>query len=142
LKCQEKQGYKVGDIRGGISVSLAWDTFREALRSQLFVIIPGYGGIWMLGILGLYFGRKQLQNHLAERQQAEASLEEKHRQLQQAFDEITTLRGIVPICSYCKKIRDDKGYWNQVEQYEHTEAKFSHGICPTCFEREMNELKS
>jgi len=78
-----------------------------------------------------------------ERQQAEMALEEKHRQLQQAFDEITTLRGIVPICSYCKKIRDDKGYWNQVEQYvsEHTEAKFSHGICPACFDREMKGLK-
>ncbi len=47
---------------------------------------------------------------------------------------IETLRGIVPICSYCKQIRDDKGYWNQVDAYiaEHTEAEFSHGICPTC----------
>ena len=47
---------------------------------------------------------------------------------------IETLRGIVPICSYCKQIRDDKGYWNQVDAYiaEHTEAEFSHGICPAC----------
>lgn len=47
---------------------------------------------------------------------------------------IITLRGIVPICSYCKQIRDDKGYWNQVEAYvaKHTDAEFSHSICPTC----------
>jgi hypothetical protein len=49
---------------------------------------------------------------------------------------IETLRGIVPICSYCKQIRDDKGYWNKVEEYvaRHTEAKFSHSICPACME--------
>lgn len=55
-------------------------------------------------------------------------------ELNQALLQIRTLRGIVPICSWCKKIRDDKGYWNQVESYiqEHTEAEFSHGICPGC----------
>jgi Cache domain len=50
---------------------------------------------------------------------------------------IDTLRGIVPICSFCKQIRDDKGYWNKVEAYvsKHTEAKFSHGICPECMDK-------
>ncbi len=50
---------------------------------------------------------------------------------------IETLSGIVPICSYCKKIRDDKGFWNQVELYieEHSDAEFSHGICPNCQEK-------
>ncbi|KAF1081219.1 MAG: hypothetical protein GQF41_2487 [Candidatus Rifleibacterium amylolyticum] len=54
--------------------------------------------------------------------------------LQQALGEIKVLRGIIPICSSCKKIRDDKGLWNQVEQYlkEHTDSEFSHGICPEC----------
>ena len=68
----------------------------------------------------------------------------KVEELRQALDEIRTLRGIVPICSYCKKIRDDEGYWNQVEKYvsDHTEAKFSHGICPACFEKEMKEIET
>lgn len=50
---------------------------------------------------------------------------------------IDTLRGIVPICSFCKQIRDDKGYWNQVEAYvsQHTDATFSHGVCPDCREK-------
>jgi hypothetical protein len=51
------------------------------------------------------------------------------------------LRGIVPICSYCKQIRDDKGYWNKVEAYviRHTEAKFSHSICPGCMQEHFPE---
>jgi len=71
---------------------------------------------------------------ITERRQVEEALKEEHRQLQQALDEVRTLRGIVPICASCKKIRDDRGFWNQVEKYvsDHTEAKFSHGICPDC----------
>ena len=58
-------------------------------------------------------------------------------ELSQAFDQIKTLRGIVPICSGCKKIRDDQGFWQQVEVYvhDHTEAEFSHGLCPECLQR-------
>lgn len=58
-------------------------------------------------------------------------------ELRRALDEIQTLRGILPICSYCKKIRDDKGSWNSIEDYihEHSEAEFSHGICQECAEK-------
>jgi PAS domain S-box-containing protein len=71
---------------------------------------------------------------ITERKRMEEALEEERRRLQQALDEVRTLRGIVPICAKCKKIRDDKGFWNQVERYvgDHTEARFSHGICPDC----------
>jgi len=57
-----------------------------------------------------------------------------HTKLKKAFEEIRVLRGILPICSSCKKIRDDEGYWNQIESYisKHSEAQFSHGICPEC----------
>lgn len=56
------------------------------------------------------------------------------RALQDALDEITMLKGMVPICSSCKKIRDDKGFWMQIESFvrEHSELEFSHGICPEC----------
>jgi len=59
------------------------------------------------------------------------------QELQKAFDEIKKLQGIMPICSYCKKIRDDQGYWNQVEDYvsRHSEAQFSHSICPECLKK-------
>ncbi len=54
--------------------------------------------------------------------------------LQLALNKIKTLNGLIPICSSCKKIRDDKGYWNRLEAYieEHSEAFFSHGLCPGC----------
>ncbi|MCF7794731.1 MAG: response regulator [Candidatus Cloacimonetes bacterium] len=54
--------------------------------------------------------------------------------LQKALHEIQTLSGLLPICSHCKKIRDDSGYWKGVEHYiaEHSDAQFSHGICPDC----------
>ena len=60
-------------------------------------------------------------------------------ELEQALIQIKKLQGLLPICSYCKKIRDDGNYWHQVEEYlsHHSEVKFSHGICPNCFDKEM-----
>jgi hypothetical protein len=59
------------------------------------------------------------------------------RELRAALAEVRTLREILPICSYCKKIRDDENYWQNVESYisQHTNTRFSHGICPSCFEQ-------
>jgi CheY-like chemotaxis protein len=61
-------------------------------------------------------------------------LEKTNAELTQALANIKTLSGLVPICAGCKNIRDDRGYWNQVETYvaQHSNAKFSHGICPEC----------
>jgi hypothetical protein len=59
------------------------------------------------------------------------------KDLRDALVQIKTLSGLIPICASCKKIRDDKGYWNQLETYikEHSEAEFSHGICPDCMKK-------
>jgi sigma-B regulation protein RsbU (phosphoserine phosphatase) len=66
----------------------------------------------------------------------QANLAERVRELEEAFSLVKQLQGILPICSYCKKIRDDQNYWQRVESYisEHSEARFSHGICPDCYE--------
>jgi len=63
-----------------------------------------------------------------------AELQAANDQLQKALDEVKILRGFLPICASCKKIRDDKGYWTQLESYfhEHSDVQFSHGICPEC----------
>jgi len=63
-------------------------------------------------------------------------------QLQKALDRVKLLSGLLPICCSCKKIRDDKGYWQQLELYihDHSEAEFSHGICPECFEKLYPEI--
>jgi hypothetical protein len=59
-------------------------------------------------------------------------------------DEIHVLKGIIPICCYCKKIRNDEKIWQQMEAYitQHSDAHFSHGICPECFEKESEKIKS
>jgi PAS domain S-box-containing protein len=71
--------------------------------------------------------------------QAEEEREQLVRELQAALAEVKTLREILPICSYCKKIRDDENYWHTVESYfsVHTTTLFSHGICPTCMATEV-----
>lgn len=58
-------------------------------------------------------------------------------ELKKALSEIKTLSGLLPLCSHCKKVRDDKGYWNQIDAYirQHTDADFTHSICPECAEK-------
>jgi PAS domain S-box-containing protein len=72
-------------------------------------------------------------------------LEETNKKLQDALANIKVLRGFIPICSNCKKVRDDEGYWNRIESYikKHSEAQFTHGLCPDCakeFEKSADEL--
>jgi CheY-like chemotaxis protein len=70
------------------------------------------------------------------------ALADQAEELRKALDEIKTLSGIIPICATCKKIRDDNGYWNQVEVYirNHSDASFSHGICPDCMAKFEEQL--
>ncbi len=70
------------------------------------------------------------------------ALRRQKRELEEALAEVRKLSGFLPICSFCKKIRDDKGYWQQVERYisEHSEAVFSHGMCPECMEEHYGEF--
>ncbi|HEV3083068.1 MAG TPA: response regulator [Gemmataceae bacterium] len=65
------------------------------------------------------------------------SLARRVDELENALARVKQLHGLLPICSYCKKIRDDQNYWQQVEAYisSHTDAQFSHGVCPDCYER-------
>jgi len=90
------------------------DVFRESMLVLLFICLT------------LVTSRVIYQAWL--RQQAA------HENLEKLLAEVKTLGGMLPICSHCKKIRDDKGYWNQIEAYlnEHTDAEFTHGICPDC----------
>jgi len=79
---------------------------------------------------------------ITERKQAEQEKEQVISQLQQALAKVKMLSGLIPICAACKKIRDDKGYWQQLEGYirDHSEAEFSHGICPECQRKLYPEL--
>jgi phosphoserine phosphatase RsbU/P len=72
----------------------------------------------------------------------QAALGDQVKELQQALEEVRTLRGIIPICATCKKIRDDRGFWQRVEAYvgAHTEAVFTHGLCPECLVKAEAEI--
>jgi hypothetical protein len=72
--------------------------------------------------------------NITERKRVEHEREKLVAELRTALDHVRTLGGLMPICSHCKKIRDDKGYWNQLEKYlvEHTDATLTHGLCPDC----------
>lgn len=80
--------------------------------------------------------RTGIHNDVTERKEAELEREELIAQLNKALKDVKTLGGLIPICSSCKKIRDDKGYWNQLESYfeSHSTALFSHSLCPNCMD--------
>ena len=96
----------------------------------------------MMDISGKFSGTIVILNNITERRQAEQEKTELISELQNSMAEIKKLSGFIPICSSCKKIRNDEGYWQQVEQYvtERSEARFSHGICPDCVKKLYPEL--
>jgi PAS domain S-box-containing protein len=83
---------------------------------------------------GELMGSVHVARNITERKEAEREKEKLIAELRKALREVKTLSGMLPICSVCKKIRDDKGYWNQIEAYirDRSEADFSHSICPEC----------
>jgi PAS domain S-box-containing protein len=83
---------------------------------------------------GERIGFRGVTRDVTEKKRAEEEREKLVRDLQKALSEVKKLSGFLPICASCKKIRDDKGYWTQIEAYirDHSEAEFSHGICPDC----------
>lgn len=102
---------------------------KDVVRWVLLVV-----GIALILIASFIFWNRKLSQEIQERKKAESEKEKVIEELREALDEIKTLRGILPICCECKKIRDDKGHWDHIECYisSRTDAEFSHGICPDC----------
>ena len=85
----------------------------------------------------------RVRTHLTLRK-LRGDLERKNSELEEALAKVKILRGLLPICANCKKIRDDRGYWQEVEEYikRHTEAEFSHGFCPECMKLMFGDLSA
>jgi len=85
--------------------------------------------------------KRRISTHLELKSQRDA-LADKNIELEKALANVKELSGLLPICMMCKKIRDDEGYWSQLETYIslHSKALFSHGICPDCYAVEMNKI--
>jgi PAS domain S-box-containing protein len=90
---------------------------------------------------GSFFGIIESLRDITERRKLEDERERLIGELRDALAHIKTLKGLIPICAWCKKIRDDRGYWKAVEEYikERTGADFTHGICPDCLKKSYGE---
>jgi response regulator RpfG family c-di-GMP phosphodiesterase len=91
------------------------------------------------------FNHNELQARIRSGQrivELQSALTDANLSLRKALAQVKKLSGFLPICASCKKIRDDKGYWQQIEAYirDHSEAEFSHGICPECAEKLYGDL--
>ena len=122
LTARRGQEDKIHGLRSGADDYITKPFNREELRARVQV------------------GRRVLE--------LQGALAQRVRELEEALSRVKTLQGLLPICSYCKKIRNDRNYWQQVEGYisDHSGAQFSHGICPDCYARyvqpELDQLQS
>jgi PAS domain S-box-containing protein len=88
-------------------------------------------------------GSRDILRDITERKKAEAEREKLINELQESLAKVRTLSGMLPICASCKKIRDDRGYWTQIEAYvsTHSAAEFTHSLCPACLDKAMEEVR-
>ncbi|MBU0967085.1 MAG: MCP four helix bundle domain-containing protein [Proteobacteria bacterium] len=114
------------------------DSFMSLARMRMdqvehVVIFLTIAGVLVSALIALFTTSRVRQD--------ERMLRTEKENLQKALDEIKTLRGILPVCSFCKQIRDEKGLWQKMEAYiqEHSEADFSHGVCPDCMKKHYPE---
>lgn len=100
----------------------------------LSVVIP----LFLVPMFSFFFLRNLTLLDQSEKENSQLIAE-----LKTTLDNVKELKGLIPICAECKNIRDDKGYWHQVEEYvrQHSEAKFSHGICPECAKKVYEALE-
>ena len=115
-----------------------FETQQKRKDGQTIIIEVSTNGI-------VYHGQKLIFcvcRDVTERKKTEEERERLIKHLQEALAEVKDLRSILPICSFCKKVRDDKGYWEQVESYisKHTHVDLSHGICPECMDKYYPEI--
>ena len=127
--------WKVGPVRSyqiSILGSIVWflaDFYSSHPYSSVFFALWNTT-IRLLSFLILAYLTSKIRSLLMKERETTKALRD-------ALNQIKTLSGLIPICASCKKIRDDKGYWNLLETYiqEHSEAEFSHGICPDCMKK-------
>jgi len=120
LQCHASQGGE-GALSGGLSVTIPADEVVGREHASVMFQAVAYALIWLLGVIGLALAFREIRKRAFEQEELIERLEH-------------TLQGLVPICSSCKSIRTEAGEWEQLECYisSHSEAEFSHGICPSC----------
>lgn len=155
------QADSLDQVKGQCVYPLVVEEHREAFQTLIKDVFQGKSGAQEFKVIGLkgrpcwlYSKVVPLRNDhgeivsalsvtvdITERKQTEEERLKLISELQKALTEIKTLHGILPICSVCKKIRNDAGSWTQMEWYirEHSEAEFSHGFCPECGQKARDQ---
>lgn len=127
---QGRPGFKVG-----------YEIFLFSLFGILFCWLAFFGGFvsdlrrrLKIQNLEILNANEELRKEMEERKKAEEEKDRLLEELREALGKVKTLKGLIPICAWCKKIRTDKGYWQELEGYigDHSDAELSHGICPEC----------
>lgn len=158
----EMTGLPVDQLVGRKFQDLVSEQFKNNAQEELNRRRKGITGVYELELLhadgqkifvhcsprpsydakGKYLGGLGVVADITDRKKAELQLLREKEKLEDALAKIKTLRGLLPICANCKKIRDDKGYWNQIENYitNHSDVFFSHSICPDCMRKLYPDL--
>lgn len=144
---------KVMDIDDDVPDEDTWKKIAVSMKSKGNIVLEGVhrrknGTVFPVElsatfvIIGDHQYRVAIARDLTERKKNENEREQLIINLKKALSEVKTLKGLLPICSHCKKIRDDKGYWGQIESYisRFSDAEFSHSICPDCADKYYPEL--
>jgi len=127
MECHERFGDTLGGSCGGISVSIPAEPILASRNVHIRTLAVSYFIIWSIGLSSIIlFGFRMYRND----RERTAIIED----LQSSQNKVKQLADMLPICCSCKNIRDDKGYWQRVEEYigEHADIEFTHGICPQC----------
>lgn len=146
---EEIIGYTIWDIfskeEADKRFAIVRKVFTEGCTTEIEVKVPLPTGdtFYLTTVKPIYDDAGEVETvictskNITKRKLAELALKDEHDKLVQALEEIKILSGFLPICASCKSVRDDKGYWNQIEAYlkKHSDLKFSHSLCPKCMEK-------
>jgi PAS domain S-box-containing protein len=133
-------GKTIWELFPGMDAS-AEETLRRLMSEPAGGVCETYYAPWerwfSLNVYPLRAGMSALLIDISARKRAQNERERLIRELQDALAQVRTLRGLIPICAWCKRIRNDQGYWEQLESYikSHSEADFTHGMCPDCVKK-------
>jgi diguanylate cyclase len=122
--------------------NLQYQLFLFVLFGLLLIWFAFFGGFVSNIRRRLREQKKELKIEMEERRQAQAEKDKLIVELKNALAKVNTLNQLLPICSHCKKVRDDKGYWDEIEEYiyKHSDTEFSHSICPECVKKLYPDL--
>lgn len=141
VKLFEPWGWVVGT---GVYLEEVHTQFQEISRELMYISAAIMMLIVLLSVAIIYHGLSEVNKRRIAEQELEKYYEhledlvdQRTRELSTALSEVKVLSGLLPICASCKKIRDDQGYWNQIESYiqRYSQAQFSHSICPECIQK-------